>query len=177
MRDRGRGATRRLTLAALAAALGVILMAVGSLLQVLDITMAVLASFLVVFGVIELGGFYPYLIYAVTALLSMLWVPIKTAPLLYLLFAGYYPIVKAKLEQHLSRPLAWGLKCLIFNAVLFGSLWVGRSLLLAELPPEWLPYWWVLFFLTPVFVLYDIAMTRVISMYLAHWRQRLGFLK
>ena len=64
--------TRALTVSAVLCALGVILLAFGALFQVLDLTMAVVASILVIFAVIELGGKYPYLIYAVTALLSVL---------------------------------------------------------------------------------------------------------
>ena len=173
MRERGKNATRRLTAAALASALGVVLLSLGSLLQVLDLSMAALASFLVVFGVIELGGCYPYLIYAVTAFLGMLLVPIKTAPLVYLAFAGYYPILKAALERYLPRFWGWVVKCAVFNLALFASLWLGRELILSEIPPEWHPYWWALFALTPIFWLYDLALTRVITAYLVRWRARL----
>ena len=169
--------TRRLTLAAVAAVLGVILLALGSLVQVLDLTMAVLASLLVVLGVIELGGKYPYLIYAVTAILSVLFVTPKTAPLVYLLFAGYYPILKAKLERHFSRPVCWVIKTAIFNIALFACAFVLFKFFTSEIPPEWIPYWWALFFLTPVFWLYDVALTRLISAYLFRWRERLRFFK
>ena len=67
--------TRALALSAVFSALGVVLLALGSLLQVLDLTMAVLASFLVILAVIELRGRYPYLIYAVTAVLGLLLCP------------------------------------------------------------------------------------------------------
>ena len=46
-------------------------------------------------------------------------------------------------------------------------------MILSEIPPEWYPYWWALFALTPIFWLYDLALTRVITAYLVRWRARL----
>ena len=173
--ERNLKGTRALTVSAILCALGVILLALGSLVQVLDITMAALASFLVIFAVIEIGGKYPVLIYAVTALLSVLLVPYKTAPLLYLCFAGYYPLLKAVLEGRLPRVWAWVLKVLLFNAALALTLVLAIKLF-AEfaVPAVW--YYYLLPLCSVVFVIYDIALTRVITMYLLRWRHRFRFL-
>lgn len=167
--------TRALTLSAVLSALGVVLLTLGSLVQVLDLTMAVLASFFVIFAVIEMGGKYPYLVYAVTALLAMLLCPQKTAALVYLCFAGYYPIIKAALERYLPRLWAWVIKILIFNAGLAVALLLAIKLFATfTVPATW--YYFLLPLLTPVFVLYDIALSRVITAYLLKWRQRFTFL-
>ena len=167
--------TRALTVSAVLCALGVILLALGALLQVLDITMAALASFLVIFAVIELGGKYPFLIYAVTALLSMLLVPYKTAPLMYLCFAGYYPLLKAALEGHLPKIWEWVLKILAFNAALALTVFLAVKIFVAfTVPAVW--YYYLLPVCSVVFVIYDIALTRVITAYLTRWRQRFRFL-
>lgn len=167
--------TRALTVSAVLCALGVILLALGSLLQILDITMAALASFLVIFAVIELGGKYPFLIYVITALLSMLLVPYKTAPLMYLCFAGYYPLLKAVLEGHLPKLWSWVLKIVAFNAALALTLFLAIKMFAAFTVTEvW--YYYLLPAFTLVFVIYDIALTRVITAYLLRWRQRFRFL-
>ena len=167
--------TRALTLSAVLCALGVILLALGSLLQVLDLTMAALASVLVIFCVIELGGKYPYLVFAVTALLSMILVPYKTAPLVYACFAGYYPILKAILEGHLPRFWCWVLKLLFFNAALALALYLAIAVFAVfALPITW--YYILSPLLTPLFVVYDIALTRLITVYLHRWRHRFSFL-
>ena len=164
-----------MTVSAILCALGVILLALGSLFQFLDISMAALASFLVIFAVIELGGKYPFLIYTVTALLSMLMVPYKTAPLMYLCFAGYYPMLKAVLEGHLPKVWAWVLKIVGFNAALALTLFVAIKLFSAlTVPAIW--YYYLLPICSVVFVLYDIALTRVITAYLTRWRHRFRFL-
>lgn len=164
-------------MAAVVSALSVVTLLIGSLVQVLDISMAVIASLFVVFGVIELRGPYPYLIWGVTSLLSLLLLPVKSAALIYFLFAGYYPIVKALLEGHLPRLLAWVLKLVVFNLVLGLVVLLAVKVVFAEIPPEWVKYWWLLFALEPVFVLYDIALTRLITTYILRWRERLRFLK
>jgi hypothetical protein len=172
MRGEEKKTTRRIAVSALLAALGVVLLLLGSFVQVLDLSMAVIASLLVVFAVIEIGGKYPMLIYAVTSVLSLLLLPVKTAALIYLAFAGYYPILKAVLEGRLTKLLAWALKLVIFCAAVAAALFVAGKLLLMDL--SWVfANWWFLICLLPVFVLYDVALTRLISAYLSKWRPRL----
>ena len=167
--------TRALVVSAALAALGVIALTLGSLIQVLDLTMAVIASLFVVLAVIELGGKYPWLVYAVTAILSILLIPTKTAALTYLCFAGYYPIIKAKLEGvHLHRVLCLVIKLLIFNGALAVITLVTVKVMMIPIPDP--RYYWILSLLSVVFVLYDLALTRLITAYLCRWRSRLTFL-
>jgi len=164
--------TRRLAAAALLAALGTVLLAVGALVDVLDLSMAAIAALTVVFAVIELRGPYPYLIYAVTSLLGLLLLPSKTPALIYALFAGYYPVVKAVFERHFPRPVAWLFKILLFNAALALSVFLVVRFFMAPGSVErW--HYWLLLIGTPVFVLYDYALTKLITVYLLRWRGRL----
>ena len=106
-----------ITVSAMLCALGVILMSVGSLIEVLDLSTAVLASMLCVYAVIEIGKGYPWMIWLVTSILSLILLPIKTPAIFYALFAGFYPILKEKLEK-LSRPISWLLKLVVFHLCL-----------------------------------------------------------
>ena len=172
MRGTKKKTTLRLTLSAVSSALGVILLWLGGLVQIIDLSVAVLASLLVVFAVIELKGAYPYLIYAVTSVLTFLLMPASSAGLAYVLFAGYYPIIKALLEGHLPTWAAWTAKMAVFAAGAAGVLLISQFVLLW--PMEWLwSHWYILFVLPPIFVLYDVALTRAISAYLFRWRERL----
>lgn len=171
---RRKKSTRKLTAAAVCVALGVVLLALGSLVEVLDISMAAIASLAVVFGVIELKGSYPYLIYLVTSVLALVLLPQKTPALLYACFAGFYPILKNLFEGRLSRTVAWVLKVLTFllgcALAIFLTLWLFFE---GELSYQrWYPV--LILPLVLVFVLYDIAMTRLITAYMLRWRHRLG---
>lgn len=176
MKARRREATRALSVSAMLCALGVVLLGLGSLVEVLDLSMAALASFLVVLAVIELGGKYPYLIYAVTALLGLLVLPLKGAPLAYLLFMGYYPILKHALERRFRGVLCLALKLVFFNVALAAFLFAAIKLFsVLVLPGEWY-YYAGLLLLSPVFLLYDVALSRVIVLYLFRLRNRFRFL-
>ena len=176
MRSKRGNATRRLAVSAVMAALGVVFLFLGSLVQVLDLSMAAIVSLFVVFAVIEIRGPYPFLIYAVTSALSLLLLPTKTPALVYVLFVGYYPMVKSVLEGHLPRAAAWVVKVLIFCAGAAAAVFVAGKILLMDL--SWLfVNWWVFLLLVPIFLLYDIALTRLISGYVNRWHTRFKFLK
>ena len=157
-------------------ALGVVLLALGAFVEVLDLSMAAIASLCVVFAVIELGGHYPYLVYGGISLLSLLLLPIKTPALLFLLFAGYYPILKAIFERRLPRALSWILKLVTFEAALALAVFLLFHLMLFSVP-TWQPLYFAVFPAGAlVFLLYDVALTRLITAYLYRLHPRFRFL-
>ena len=161
-----------ITVSAMLCALGVILMSVGSLIEVLDLSTAVLASMLCVYAVIEIGKGYPWMIWLVTSILSLLLLPVKTPAVFYALFAGFYPILKEKLEK-LSRPIAWLLKLIVFHLCL-GLIFLIFKLFLPSVLESG-EAWWMLAALYGMalvcFVVYDIALTRLITFYLFRLRK------
>lgn len=145
-------------------------MTLGSIVEVLDLSTAALASMLLVFAVIEIGGFWPWLTYTATGLLALL-LPLKTAAIFYLL-AGYYPLVKEKLERIRSRVVSWIIKIVGFNAVLALCFIIIKYVLI--LPDALDGLTWLAFPIANVaFVLYDIALTRIISYYILILRHKL----
>ena len=179
--------TKKMTLGAILSAMGVALLFIGSFIETLDLTMAALASFFCIFAVIELGGMYPWLIFAVTGVLSVILMPYSMTGWFYLIFFGYYPILKEKLER-LKKPVSWILKVLILNLALaisvlaayflffgqtgtgnlldaftlvFGESDAGVSMAIAV---------WALANLT--FVIYDIALTKLITLYFLKLRDK-----
>ena len=163
--------TKRLAVCAMLSALGVVMLYMGALIEVIDISMAVLASLLCVFAVIEYGGSAPWLVYAVTGVLSLLLSP-RTPSVMFVLFFGYYPILKEKLEAK-SKKVCWIFKELIFNAALAVMLTALRTMFLGtvEIPIELMIIGIVL--LEIIFVVYDFALTRLISLYIFKIRKRL----
>ena len=81
-----------LTVSAMLCALGVVILGLGAVIEVLDITVAVIASLLTVYAVIEIGGAYPWLIWVVTSIVALLLLPLKTPVLFYAFLTGYYPV-------------------------------------------------------------------------------------
>ena len=90
---------KQLTFCSMLTALGVIFLGIGALLEVLDISMAVIASFCVIIALIEYGKGSPWMVYAAISVLSFLILPTKLPALFFGLFFGFYPIIKEFLEK------------------------------------------------------------------------------
>ncbi len=178
MNDRNRIKTKYLTVSAMLAALGVIFMTLGSFVEVLDLTTAALASLLCVYAMIEMGSGYSWGIFAATALLSCLLLPQKTPALFYTLFLGYYPILKAYFER-LPKWASYLCKLLCFHVgiallyLLFRWLFPEMTILPAE--KYLIPVLYVLALVC--FLVYDFAVTRLLTFYLFRLKKRFGLHK
>ena len=183
--------TKRLTVSALLCALGTVMLCFGRLFDgSLDLTMAALASLITVWAAEELGGWYPWLIWLVTALLALILMPFNTAAWEYLLFAGVYPMLRVLLER-LPLVLRLIVKPVIFNAVIALGVLILWQLLFpaAQSYPAALgaflggqgAHWgyslavWIT--ANGAFVLYDFAIGRFIAAYRINLRKRLKFLQ
>jgi hypothetical protein len=120
--------TKKLALASLCAALGVVFLSVGALLEVLDMSTALLASFLVLFCLMEMGYRYAFAVFTVTAALSIILLPQMSAPWMFLLLFGYMPISKFGFERICAK-IAWIPKLILFNAVYAGMIFFLGELL------------------------------------------------
>ena len=163
--------TKKIALAAILSALGVIILLLGSIITVLDLTMVAIASLLIYLAVIEIGGGYPDAIWLITGILSLLLLPDKFGALLYLLFGGIYPILKAMFER-LHYIVTWILKLSYFNSIL--ALLILLSEYVFHLPDTGLGFRGGVFLLcNAVFLLYDLAATNLVTLYLVKLRSLL----
>ncbi len=157
-----------LAVSAVLSALGIVVMLLGTVISVLDLTMVAIASIFVFFAIIEMGKPYHYLIYFTTSMLSVLLLPDKLSALLYIVFGGIYPMLKRVFEK-LPVILSWVLKAVYFNAVLLGTT-LGAKYLFG-IDEEGLTL--MLFVVGNVaFFMYDIAMTKLITYYLLGLRKK-----
>ena len=170
-RKRAGAETRVMALCAILSALGVILLYMGALIEVIDLSMAVLASLIVIVLVVERGGAYPWMIYAVTSVLSLLLVPNKSPAIVYTCFMGFYPILKEKLERIRTPLVRLLLKLAIFNASVGLMVLISR-LLVVDLDMG-MVLWVTIAILNGTFLFYDYALTVLITSYLRVWRKKL----
>ena len=91
--------TKKIAIASLCGSLGVICLYLGVILNVLDMTAALLASLLVLFCVLELGYGYAFSVYAIISLLSLLLLPNPSPAWMFIALFGYVPITKFFLEN------------------------------------------------------------------------------
>ena len=170
--------TKKLTITALISALSVVLLALGTLSQVLDLSMAAIVSCFVVFCRVELGGPYPYLFWATTSLCTDLILPSVGGAGLIFALLGLYPLLKAYFER-LHPVLSWALKLVLAAVLLVAFIYLAKFVLM--MPDAVFSGWMLpLFFAVALiaFVLYDIALSRMIIYYGLRIRPRIArFLK
>ena len=172
-RAKVRRRTVRIVVSAFVSALSFIAMFFGVTFGVLDLSALCAASFAVAFCVFEMGGVYPYLVWAVTSTLAFILIPDKLVCFEYLLFAGIYPIVKFRAAK-LKTAVCWVIKLACFNAALAGcaaiSMWV-----LGLDADVGITLGWLLFLAgNGMFVLYDMALSGVSVFYLMRLRRTIG---
>lgn len=137
---------------------------------------AVSGVFLVVL-VIEFGFKAALIAFAAVALLSIVITPNKEAVVLFIAFLGYYPIVKGKIETlrtkavPWAKPVQWVLKFALFNAAAIVSyafmIYVlGMTEIMEDFAVFKLGIWILLLLGNAVFLIYDIAATRLVSLYI-----------
>ncbi len=163
--------SKNIALSAILCSLGVLILYIGSVIEIFDLTMGALASIIIIFSVIEMGRKTPYLIYAVTSLLSVLLLPNKFSAVLYIVFAGIYPILKEKFER-LHFVISWILKLSVFNTSLLLLILVTKYIL--NIPDIDIDFKWLVFGLgNATFILYDVAISKIITLYLVKLRSML----
>ena len=163
-----------LTISAMLSALGVVMLGLGSLVEVLDLTFAVIASLLIVYAVIEIGGAYPWLIWIVTSTVALLLLPLKTPVLFYALLTGYYPILKQKIERRMARLPAWTFKMSVFAvslALIVAVMWLFAPTLL-ETTGGWIVIATTVVLAVLSFIFYDICLTKLITIYFLKLQKR-----
>jgi len=151
-------------------ALCVVLMLIGSLIEVVDLSAAALASFAIIFAVIELGGAYPTLIWLSASVIGILLLPGKLPAVYFSMFFGWYPIAKNYFER-LPSVLSWAAKLVSIAVSVTAMYYIGEAVLgvgeqIEDLTPLLIGGTCV------VFVIYDIALSRIISSYLRVWKYK-----
>ena len=165
-------ASKKIAFSSILVAISVIMMLIGSFFGSLDLSAAAIASFCIILAVIEMGYKSAILIYAAASVLALrLPLPSKSPAVFFAVFLGYYPIVKS-LAERCSAVISYVVKFFSFSAA-YVVLAVLVMLFIPE--AEIRQYIFIGYFLVAVvFLIYDFALTRLISVYCSSLRNRLG---
>ena len=156
-------------------ALGAVIMALGAMVEVLDLSVLVLASLIMVFIYLEIGSPYTWLTWLATSLITFLIFPGKTIWLNYLLVFGIYPLLKAYIEK-LPKFLWIIVKLVYANAVVWAMFFLMELIFgvpLFEKDVFWLKA--VLYVVINVaFLAYDLFITMAVRVYFGKIRQKIS---
>ena len=162
---------KKTALASLLCALAVVISVIGCVFDMADLASVSAASVIVAISARELGGKYPYLIYAVISVLLFLLFPSSTVTFYFILFFGYYPIIRA----FLAKIPRYILKFSIFNVAAVSIYFIMEKLLLSfDTDSEvWLvPALWIVSNI--FFAVFDFAMDIFIAAYIKIYRKKWG---
>ncbi len=161
---------RRITLSAALIALGTVMLWLGALLDMLSMSVGALAAFLLLLALRELGWANAAAVFASTSLLSLLLFPYNEAALCYILLFGGYTLIKFPVER---TRLALLLKIVYVNAALAAVELI--SVFIFMIPALFWPlYIGAALLGNLVFFLYDRVVDRLLVLYEAKWRPKIG---
>ncbi len=133
-------------------------------LPISTVTILTAASCIIPISMIRNNIKYSILIYISSSILSLFIIPIKTS-LSYILFFGIYGIIKYYIERINKLSLEIFLKLVSFNCILLISYFIFNSLII-NLSNITMPLWSLFIAAQAVFLIYDYALTLIITMYI-----------
>jgi len=159
--------TKNIALCGIVAALATVVM-MAAYFPYLTYAVPAIAGCLLIMLVVECGAKWAVIGYAVSALLVLLSAE-PEAKLLYIGFFGYYPIVKEKIEQIGKRWIECIFKILIFNVAIIAVYFVVINVMGMPIDDMDGTFKYGTLFLllagNVCFVVYDVAVTRLIELY------------
>ena len=157
--------TRNLSLSALFTAFAIISLYIASVWPTGQLGLTAVASLFVAAAIMESGISYGIYVYIVSSAISMLIVPNRLTPVLFILFFGYYPVIKSLIEKLKYKILQILTKLLVFNISFLIIYYLFSELVLAFVSFDLNV---IIIFLIGniVFLLFDYGYTKLIWLYI-----------
>jgi hypothetical protein len=157
------------------AAFSVALLFIAAITPTAGIAITAAAGLMPMAAVIYFGVKYGFAVFGVSAVLALLLCPVKSLPLLYTAFLGYYPVIKSVFETKLRRPaLRWGAKLVLFCLAFLLISLLTKWILLAGIDSGEMPFALFMPFAAAVFIIYDIGLSRLAGVYVSRLMKHNG---
>ena len=165
----------KVSLGGVIAALSLLLMLVAGVTTSLVYAIPMITGAFLMVLVIEFGAGFAGLEYLAISIISMLLLGNKEAAIMYVAFFGYYPIIKSFIEKRFKKIVGWIIKYAIFNASMVVAYFVVSKIFMITFDDLEgfgkfaMPF--LLFAGNILFILYDIMLTRLVTIYLYRWQK------
>ncbi len=167
--------TFKVALGGITAALSLVLMMVAGVTTTLVYAIPMIVGAFLMVLVVEFGAGFAGLVYVAVSIISMLVLGNKEAAIMYVAFFGYYPIIKSFLEKYMKKVLCWIVKYVIFNISMVVAYFVVSKIFMISFDDvEELGKYALQILLGAgniLFAMYDIMLTRIVSVYVYKWRK------
>lgn len=168
----------KLAFSGIICAISIVVMFLSIVFPTAEYAISALAGVLLVAIVIDVDFKSAVLAYVVVAVVSALLVANKQTVILFIAFLGYYPILKGRIELFKNKAKEWIFKLITFNIAivfvyyLFVTVAGVQNIFLA-FDNVFLVILGGFLIANIVFVIYDFALSRVISLYVNDIRKRI----
>ena len=170
--------TIRLAFCGIITAFCTMMMFLTGLISIGTYALPAFSGILLIVVVIELGAGWAWPVYIASSILSLLIAGDKEAAMLFVVFFGYYPILKAYIERIRHKFVSYLLKFSVFNAAMVLAFFLSIRLL--GVPEDsftvfgiYLP-WAFLIAGNLVFAVYDYAISTLVVLYFQRFHRFVG---
>ncbi len=166
---------KKIALSAIFSALIVVLILMGTFIELLDITVAAVCALTIYIVQIETKEKYPILVYITSSVLSLIFTPLSTATLYFVGFFGYYPILKQKLIK-LKKQIRKLISILVFNVAMIALMLLFKAVFALQNEP---PLMYALLLVTSnvFFICFDYLLDVFTFIYIKKLRDKIKFIK
>lgn len=165
----------KVALGGVIAALSLLLMLVAGVTTSLVYAIPMITGAFLMVLVIEFGAGFAGLEYLAISIISMLLLGNKEAAIMYVAFFGYYPIIKSFIEKYMGKILSWIVKYVIFNVSMVVAYFVVSKIFMITFDDMEVFGKYALLILllagNVLFVVYDIMLTRLVTIYVYRWQK------
>lgn len=147
------------------AALISIIIIIGGFFDMLDLVCASVASLIIHIVYTEVGAKRAIMIYAVSAILSLIVLPMRSCPVYYATFFGYFPVIRAYLTKKIKlKWLSYSLLLLLYNLVMVALYTVFAGIFGITEEPVYM-YVALLISSNLFYICFDMLMGRIMILY------------
>lgn len=169
----------RIALGGIIASLCMLCMFLTGVIPMFYLLLPMAASGLIYTMALETSTYWGFLTYVAVGVLSIFITPNKDAALVFLLFFGYYPLLRPKMDKSRLRFFSFLLRLALFNAAVLVFFWGSVYLLgadeLLESLGDYGKYggWILLGIANLMFLSYDYIMGAFPTIYRRHLKTRI----
>lgn len=152
-------------------ALSLVLLVLAGVVPAMQLVFTAAAGILLIAAVLDLHIKWAWGVFAAVTILGFLLCPDKSVVILYLFFFGHYPLFKNYIERLHNRIIQWVIKIPVFNGCLILAYLVIAKLFGVSTGALQYGYAITLLLANIAFVVYDIALSRLIVTYVYRVRK------
>lgn len=124
--------------------------------------------------VIEFKTYFSLITYGAVSILGFIILPNKLIMIPYVIYFGYYGIIKYYIEKINNILVEWIIKIVLFNLFVYATYIITVNLFISNIDIK-LPIWLIILLLQVFFIIYDICYSLAINYYKYKLRKFLRF--